>query len=408
MVTGHTVKNLARVRDVHEVIAAGKIALRADTPLKLWLVPERVYPLAAAAFVASIDALRTEGLDVRVGMANEISQHCAVDNPWDVSDLESGNVLSRVFRYGSLEELTVLTNEYLDALIEHHKCADGVIDSLNWCLPEVMDNVFQHSRSETGFAVMQIHPKNKTCAIGVADAGIGIESSFRRAQMLGGAEVHETIARALKERVTTKPGNMGNGLYGLRKIVELNDGKMMIASGHGRLWFEGQSVKGVSRASTPVISDSRHGTWVDWQLRLDRRTYLTKALPRGSSIVQYDLERRENDEELVEYEVVEMDEVVTRTGAERVRNRIENTLTRRSDEPIVLNFNGASVVSSSFADEVLGKLALHQGEEFVEKRLRLRGMTSTVRDLVARAIEQRISEGDDEVPGRTPTTLTFT
>jgi hypothetical protein len=408
MVVEHTVKDLVETRDVHRVIVAGKNAQRAHSSLKLWLVPKRVFPLAAAAFSASIDAMRIEGLEITIGLANEISQHCAIDEPQPVSDLQSGHVLSRVFRYDSLAELTTLTSEYLDALIEHHRCADGVIDSLNWSLPEVMDNVFQHSRSEVGFAVMQIHPSTKRCTIGVADAGIGIENSFRRAQMLGGGHAHETIARALRERVTTKPGNMGNGLFGLRRIVELNDGKMTIASGRGVLRFEGESVKGESRDSFPVISDERHGTWVDWQLRLDRSTYLTKALPNASPVVQFDLERRENDQDLVEYEVVEMDEVVTRTGAERVRNRIENTLVRRPEDPVVLNFRGASVVSSSFADEVMGKLALYYGEDFVSKRLKLRGMTPTVKELIARAIEQRIAEGDDVQPGRTALPITFT
>jgi STAS-like domain of unknown function (DUF4325) len=88
----------------------------------------------------------------------------------------------------------------------------------------------------------------------------------------------------------------------------------------------------------------------------------------------------------------------TRRSAEQARIRLQNYLSEGAPR-IVLDFEGVNVVSSSFADEVLGKLALQMGLVQFINRFRLDHMTDTVEAIVNRAIQQRVAEGDIGLPG---------
>lgn len=89
----------------------------------------------------------------------------------------------------------------------------------------------------------------------------------------------------------------------------------------------------------------------------------------------------------------------TRRSAEQIRNKLVNLLTLGAPR-LTLDFSDVYVVSSSFADEVLGKLALEMGIVGFMSAFTLKGMTPTVSAIVNRAISQRIAEGDDRIPGR--------
>jgi hypothetical protein len=72
---------------------------------------------------------------------------------------------------------------------------------------------------------------------------------------------------------------MGNGLYGLMRVVGLNGGRMEIRSGRGHLVFRGSRLFGDYKQSRPVLDpDGHRGTLVDWQLDVARPVSLTQAL----------------------------------------------------------------------------------------------------------------------------------
>ncbi len=56
------------------------------------------------------------------------------------------------------------------------------------------------------------------------------------------------------------------------------------------------------------------------------------------------------------------------------------------------DFKGVGVVSSSFADEVLGKLAAAMGEQQFRRRVFIENASVTNRSLIERAISLRISD----------------
>src|SRR5690606_12925691 len=85
-----------------------------------------------------------------------------------------------VWTYRDEEEAQRLANKFVDALVDNVKCENGVVDTFNWCLYEVMDNVFQHSGANEGYVMMQLHKDSRRCAIAIGDSGSGIQLSMVR------------------------------------------------------------------------------------------------------------------------------------------------------------------------------------------------------------------------------------
>jgi len=80
----------------------------------------------------------------------------------------------------------------------------------------------------------------------------------------------------------------------------------------------------------------------------------------------------------------------TREAGERIRNEIVN-LRNETCSPVELDFTGVSVVSSSFADELIGKLVAEYGFFGFNQGFRLKGMNSTVQSIVNRSVSQRMA-----------------
>jgi hypothetical protein len=59
---------------------------------------------------------------------------------------------------------------------------------------------------------------------------------------------------------------------------------------------------------------------------------------------------------------------------------------------IIIDFTDVPLVSSSFADEVLGKLFMELGPMTFAQRLEFRNLSSIVRQLTDKAIAQRMSK----------------
>lgn len=81
----------------------------------------------------------------------------------------------------------------------------------------------------------------------------------------------------------------------------------------------------------------------------------------------------------------------TRSSASRIRTEIVNLL-NSNHRPILLDFDGVAVISSSFADELIGKLLIHLGFVGFNQTIHLRNMNSTVQAIVQRSVNQRILE----------------
>lgn len=82
----------------------------------------------------------------------------------------------------------------------------------------------------------------------------------------------------------------------------------------------------------------------------------------------------------------------SRKGGKKIRGMIESLLV--PDRPVILDFDGVGVISSSFADEVFGRLFVDMGPRAFMTKIEMRNVDPTVEGLIDRAIVQRTKLGN--------------
>jgi hypothetical protein len=361
---------------------------------------QQVYPNGAVPLAATLAYLNESGLgiDVRVDPGSPL-KHVLVPLTVDTYARRSGHTLTNsVWRYDNESDAQQLTNMFMNLLTDQVHCEEGVIDAITWCLYEVLDNVFQHSQADAGFVMMQLHKEERRCVIAVGDTGIGIQKSLA---LTGAAELEvllnpgRSIDHSMQKGVTSKGGqNQGNGLFGLRRAVEINGGQLSVRSGWGSWRLLNGSVEYETDRSVMLPDMENHqSTLVDWQLNCSTKVRIDEAL--GSRFRNNDfLEAIEDDDGQHRISVIDLEESLgsRKSGAE-IRTRLENYLSAGA-KFVVLDFKHVGVVSSSFADEVLAKLALTMGELEFRRRVFVDSASDTNRGLIETAIALRLGSSN--------------
>jgi hypothetical protein len=198
----------------------------------------------------------------------------------------------------------------------------------------------------------------------------------------------DALTLAIEEGVTrNKVSNQGNGLFGLFRIIEQNNGRLTMRSGRGRMRLQGNRVDGDNNQI--VLGPDNHGTFLDIQMPVDKPVSMSEAL--NYTHVNDFLEGLEDEER--GRHVVKIREHAggagSRAAARELRTFLENVHTSGA-QVIELDFSGQAVVSSSFADEVIGKFVAELGYTTFSQRYRLTNMNATVAGLLDRAIAKRL------------------
>ena len=108
------------------------------------------------------------------------------------------------------------------------------------------------------------------------------------------------------------------------------------------------------------------------------------------------IENLEDDQNNVVYRLADKSSGTgTRQSGVAIRNEVIN-IAKQTDCVIRLDFGGISVISSSFADEFIGKLAVEFGFIAFTQRFRLVGMNQTVQAITNRSVAQRLGVGNGE------------
>ena len=390
------IAELAGRADVEELVAFLKSA-QAQGVERVQLdarVSARVFPNGATPAAAVIQHFRSAGMDVRVQTGpDSFLEHTRLGNPLLATEanlLEPGSRLNVLWAYTE-EQAVTLTNCVIEELGQRIEFAPGVLNALNWCLYEVLDNVFQHARSEHGYFMAQILKNSQSLAVCVADAGIGIHRSFHLGGHYRPPTAFDALTLAVREGVTStgEVRGRGNGLFGLRGVVEHNGGRLELTSGRGSLTVGSTGIRGKNLTRGTVLDPGHHCTVVDFQLDLSKPVDINAVL--GSNTPDLRLEAIESDEGSHVIPIIEHAQGTgTRTAAERLRTWLLNYLNEGAPY-LVLDFAGVDMVSSSFADETIGKLAERFGPIGFSQRFRLVNMTPTVQGLLDRAIAKRLT-----------------
>lgn len=149
--------------------------------------------------------------------------------------LRSGKV--QVKRVKGLDAL--LTETLMEIIGEHVNLSAGLKGSLSMSLQEMMTNVVDHSGTQNYYVCAWTYPRKKQLRLCIADLGIGILQSLKNtAQYSTLSKAHDAIILATKSGVTSRPEMAGLGLNHIKSFISVNEGRMCIISGNGKIFWK--------------------------------------------------------------------------------------------------------------------------------------------------------------------------
>ncbi len=303
--------------------------------------------------------------------------------------------LNKVWQFFDSADVNELVDGFVNELRQIEQFEQGVLDGLTWSLNEVMDNVLQHSLISHGFVMGQIHRRSKHIAFCVFDNGQGIYNSLKNSPHAP-ASAQIALQMAVKESITRdRSVGQGNGMYGLHQIVKQNQGSLTIIS-NSAFYQLNDNGEIKELFNIPTISEDNGGTLVDFQLDYKKKVSISEALIiKGKphlGYVNYYLESLENEMGDLVYILKDWRSGVgTRPSGKLLRTEILNNY-RDTSKRIVLDFGNISVISSSFADELVGKLVLELGFFGFNNLVKMKNMNELIQQLVQRSVAQRMAE----------------
>jgi len=227
--------------------------------------------------------------------------------------------------------------------------------------------------------------------ISIADYGQGFLQSLQRSKYHPTTPL-DAITLAIKAGVTRDPEvGQGNGLWGLSEIVRQNRGRLNIISGNASLYFDGDQTKAFPNIPANF---SKPGAVIDFQINTDKPVDISAALGGGGyQHINLRMEALENSSGEHEIKVQEVAHGTgTRRSGERVRNFVLNVFSEGARK-VNLDFLGIGMISSSFADELVGKLVAHFGFSLFCQKVMLKNLNPTLQTLIDHSVKQRMLLG---------------
>ncbi|QGZ33172.1 STAS-like domain-containing protein [Stappia indica] len=292
-------------------------------------------------------------------------------------------------RFLNSDELTESIDRIMSMILKTVPLKRRQIAALEWSVNEITDNVLNHANSPTGGVIQASTIKSENREIiefVVADAGIGIKRS------LGEKDDRKALERAIKEGVTRNPAtNQGNGLYGAFRVATLSHGKFELISGKAIL-----SAEGTGRVKTVSGTRLYPGTAVICRVECGDEKLIENALMFKEKIHEPGFDYLERQHELGDREAYifsmsrECKYFGSREAGIGARLHIENLIRSENDKEILVDFTDITIISSSFADEVFGRLFVLLGPLTFMSRIKFQNVDSSIRAVIDRAIAKRM------------------
>ena len=363
---------------------------------------EGAFPRGMLPLLAGADALRRDGIDVSVVMpTNRTLRRLFTNANWAhhldpvrhaPGPVGAGRHLPAL-RFADPDRQDELVDAALNVVMQSLRLERDVIAGLGWALNEIMDNVLNHAEcAEGGLVQVNTFNESRRVEIAVADSGQGFLASLREGHP--DLDTHEqAVFRAIEKGTTRNPENgQGNGLAGAMRIAAHSDGEFGIVTGTAALEVS------PSRATLYRQQNQRFaGAFVYVALDMDTRFRLSEALDLGFhastpvDIIESAYETDDASAVMLQLRK-ERTGFGTRIAGQRLRTKCHNLLDAAPGKPLVLDWKGVFLVSSSFADEFVGRLFVELSPLVFSARVRHLGMEPNVRGLVNKAILQRAAQ----------------
>jgi anti-sigma regulatory factor (Ser/Thr protein kinase) len=302
-----------------------------------------------------------------------------------------------VLRFSTASQQKEVVDSAMEVALHQMSLTRAHLRGLEWALNEITDNVLNHAEAAHG-GLMQVltFRAQRRIEFAVADGGRGISASMREGHPHLRSD-REAIGEAIRKGVTrSRDAGQGNGLAGALRIAALAGGTFLIASQTGELRVaadgDGYGQQFDARGGPRTF----FGTFVFVEVRTDRPLDLAVALeiePEVEGSWDYLDAIREDGTDFdiaVEAEAVGFG---SRGAGRALRTKLTNLLGADDEAVVNLDWTGVPLVSSSFADEVMGKLFVELGPLRFARRVRNRNIEPVVGELIDRAITQRVTQG---------------
>jgi anti-sigma regulatory factor (Ser/Thr protein kinase) len=298
--------------------------------------------------------------------------------------------------YTTSAEQTAAVDRVMSMILKVVPLQRKQLVALEWSVSEITDNVLNHSQSPMG-GVIQASTFNISgrtiVEFVVADSGIGIQRS------LGENRDVRALERAIQEGVTRNPAtNQGNGLYGTFRVSTLSQGRFELHSGHAMLVADGEGSVRATRNSLTWFP----GTIVVCRVGCDDEKLIENALMFKGKVHQPGFDYIEKQFEAGDANAFvfnmrkECSSFGSREAGIGARVLIENLLRAEPTYAITIDFEGVSIISSSFADEVFGRLFVALGPMAFMSRINFKQVDSSVRAVLDRSISLRMTQAMSE------------
>lgn len=285
-------------------------------------------------------------------------------------------------------------NRIADMVLQQFDGVAEFMPAFEWAVNEIVDNVFIHSKSKSpGVVCAQLFPNKRRLDIAICDSGIGIRGSLSEGFQLADDKV--AIEKALQRGVTRNTDvGQGNGMAGTLEIMKRNDGSFGVWSGGALFRLEG----GEDRGYETGTSITGTGVYLSFDLKHPVRLVDTWIASSGFSFIEMEAER-------IEEEGIRIMDACSHTGsrppATRLRRKIL-ALLPNMDGSLKLDFEGVKVLTSSFLDELLGRLNAELGNAVFNRRIIVSGLSEVHRNMANNVIGQRMdlekpTDGSDEI-----------
>lgn len=276
------------------------------------------------------------------------------------------------------------TDAILELVLRQFEDGRDFIPALEWVVNETVDNIRLHADTPIPGAVCaQYFPARQRLDVAICDLGQGISGSLE-AKLDPWEGTGDAVKMALQRGVTRdQEVGQGNGLPGALEIAEENEGEFRIWTDEVVYEIEDGEEKGFQRR--PAVD----GTGVVVRFDTTNPVHLSDTFMGCPTWTYIDSEVQRLDEEGGLKVAEDCQNTGTREPAGRLRRKVQ-TLLPDVDGALTLDFEGVETASSSFLDELLGRLFDEMGEEAFTQKVRLINMPDDMVDMANVVIGQRV------------------
>ena len=274
-------------------------------------------------------------------------------------------------------------NAICEACIRQCEQANSFVPAFQWALFEITDNIELHSDSNTpGIVIAQFMPKKNTLDVAICDMGRGLKASL--SESVTTQNHQEAIVKAITRGVTRNRSiGQGNGLAGTIEILKVNGGRLEIWTGDKTLIMD--NLGNFSFKDTAYFP----GTGLFLSLQTNNPIDLRKTFIQDNSYTYFESEI----EKIASAGGIRIADECHYTGNRSAATGLMRkicTLYPKFAEPIYLDFDGVLFASSSFLDELLGRLAENYGIQQFRQYVKIKNMRQDLFDMANIVIHQRL------------------